>query len=111
MSILFFFQAEDGIRDLYDWSSDVCSSDLVVEPLGIDTQRGGRSSGAAADRSRAFAHLVQIAREPVHLRLEVLEHGGREVAGLRSEERRVGKEWRARWATAGCERSSRRGTV
>src|SRR5256886_3662388 len=26
----FFFQAEDGIRDLtVDWSSDVCSSDLV----------------------------------------------------------------------------------
>src|SRR2546430_4357393 len=27
----FFFQAEDGIRDLtVDWSSDVCSSDLLV---------------------------------------------------------------------------------
>src|ERR1035437_9655942 len=28
---IFFFQAEDGIRDIgVDWSSDVCSSDLVV---------------------------------------------------------------------------------
>src|SRR5215203_3734693 len=26
----FFFQAEDGIRDWRDWSSDVCSSDLAV---------------------------------------------------------------------------------
>src|SRR2546430_4166870 len=26
--IFFFFQAEDGIRDYNDWSSDVCSSDL-----------------------------------------------------------------------------------
>jgi len=25
----FFFQAEDGIRDWRDWSSDVCSSDLI----------------------------------------------------------------------------------
>jgi len=25
----FFFQAEDGIRDWRDWSSDVCSSDLL----------------------------------------------------------------------------------
>ena len=27
-----FFQAEDGIRDIYrcDWSSDVCSSDLFT---------------------------------------------------------------------------------
>src|SRR5687768_18429667 len=28
MSSSFFFQAEDGIRDVADWSSDVCSSDL-----------------------------------------------------------------------------------
>src|SRR3712207_413323 len=28
--IFFFFQAEDGIRDIGDWSSDVCSSDLKV---------------------------------------------------------------------------------
>jgi len=28
--VVFFFQAEDGIRDIgVDWSSDVCSSDLV----------------------------------------------------------------------------------
>src|SRR5258707_7113904 len=26
----FFFQAEDGIRDWRDWSSDVCSSDLTM---------------------------------------------------------------------------------
>src|SRR3712207_5365730 len=28
-TLLFFFQAEDGIRDIGDWSSDVCSSDLI----------------------------------------------------------------------------------
>src|SRR5439155_11869350 len=29
--LIFFFQAEDGIRDgPRDWSSDVCSSDLIV---------------------------------------------------------------------------------
>src|SRR5256885_12224138 len=28
-SMTIFFQAEDGIRDLTDWSSDVCSSDLI----------------------------------------------------------------------------------
>src|SRR5256886_15462793 len=32
---MFFFQAEDGIRDLtVDWSSDVCSSDLGGLPVG-----------------------------------------------------------------------------
>src|SRR5215203_6375152 len=33
----FFFQAEDGIRDWRDWSSDVCSSDLRTRP---DVERG-----------------------------------------------------------------------
>jgi len=28
--VFFFFQAEDGIRDWRDWSSDVCSSDLIT---------------------------------------------------------------------------------
>src|SRR3712207_8567505 len=31
--IFFFFQAEDGIRDWRDWSSDVCSSDLAPHTL------------------------------------------------------------------------------
>src|SRR3712207_4928678 len=29
MIVCLFFQAEDGIRDWRDWSSDVCSSDLA----------------------------------------------------------------------------------
>src|SRR5438034_821481 len=34
--LLFFFQAEDGIRDpLCDWSSDVCSSDLCSGISGV----------------------------------------------------------------------------
>src|SRR5258706_2220624 len=39
----FFFQAEDGIRDLVsDWSSDVCSSDLgtIVAWFTTDPQVG-----------------------------------------------------------------------
>src|SRR5437773_8829245 len=43
---LFFFQAEDGIRDTSDWSSDVCSSDLIavwvglIALLGLDAETG-----------------------------------------------------------------------
>src|SRR3712207_7663641 len=47
----FFFQAEDGIRDIWrDWSSDVCSSDLGIsvtgdvlgrDPVGIDVVLAG----------------------------------------------------------------------
>src|SRR5437763_16372460 len=70
----FFFQAEDGIRDTsVTGVSDVCSSDLA-EPHGL--QRGG-------------------------VRGPRLGTGGAGAAGRRdrprSEERRVGKEWRFRW--------------
>src|SRR2546430_10309681 len=45
----FFFQAEDGIRDLtVTWSSDVCSSDLIpcsTTPLAV---AGGRSFSSLA---------------------------------------------------------------
>src|SRR3712207_7140492 len=34
---VFFFQAEDGIRDNWrDWSSDVCSSDLLLKLLSMN---------------------------------------------------------------------------
>src|SRR5215203_6066582 len=40
----FFFQAEDGIRDWRDWSSDVCSSDL---------RRAARTPWRSSSRSPA----------------------------------------------------------
>src|SRR3989337_3852355 len=69
--IFFFFQSRGRHTSCYrDWSSDVCSSDL---PRWTD----------AGDR------------RPIEGSLEVRVHGTRRV---RSEERRVGKEWRSRWA-------------
>src|SRR6266576_2683469 len=71
--IFFFFQAEDGIRDLYvTWSSDVCSSDLAVEG-------GAAPAPLSAKMKRAAAALAVSAT-------------------VRSEERRVGKECRSRWS-------------
>src|SRR2546421_7562982 len=91
----FFFQAEDGIRDLIvtgvqtcalffssrrrhtrsdrDWSSDVCSSDL----------RRGRAHGRAAGADRRGSSFLP---------------SDRQAGGTRSEERRVGKECRSRWS-------------
>src|SRR5947209_9438193 len=45
----FFFQAEDGIRDWRDWSSDVCSSDLAVF---------GEVPVVAVDHRQAGAHVA-----------------------------------------------------
>src|SRR5205807_4305109 len=93
-----------------DWSSDVCSSDLLFE-LGDDEVRF--SCG-----NREFARVLGLERSPspgrtVREVFDPAEHGavldlfarvrhGRDpqsyfVAQRRSEERRVGKGWRSGW--------------
>src|SRR5207245_5026314 len=100
----FFFQAEDGIRDAtVNWSSDVCSSDLIA--AGIPS--------CGVNDCEAFAllldHLCEVGgdldvvirvsdyNEPIHFIAGIWSGVSR---GFRSEERRVGKVcrvsgWRA----------------
>src|SRR5205814_3143514 len=95
----FFSSRRRHTRCLSDWSSDVCSSDLILaQPL-------------AGHRDRDFE---QIARDLFDIAADVTYFGEfrgldlqerrlrqtREAArdlGLRSEERRVGKECRCVW--------------
>src|SRR5262249_58037753 len=96
MTLFFFFQAEDGIRD---WS--VTGVQTCALPICHGALAANRSTGASFDTSRPrigsprpsltsasffascqHAVAVTIARARVD----------------RSEERRVGKEWRSRWA-------------
>src|SRR5437762_9597393 len=75
-SLRFFFSSRRRhTRYIGDWSSDVCSSDL-----------GDRHRDAALALDR---HPVGAGAPPLAARLD--------FAG-RSEERRVGKECRSRWA-------------
>src|SRR3546814_18795269 len=85
-----------------DWSSDVCSSDLVgdehlVEDLVVD--------GLILDRDHIFDAAVEIARHPVgrrHEQLHAVMRQRRAIGESRSAERRVGKEFvstcRSRWS-------------
>src|SRR5256885_12769048 len=76
---VFFFQAEDGIRD--------------YKVTGVQTCALPISAGGAADLDHLYSH----ARKPVHHRFaRRTGRGGRE--NERSEERRVGKECRSRWS-------------
>src|SRR3712207_8423271 len=100
----FFFQAEDGIRDIWrDWSSDVCSSDLAGArrlPIRRDDQQPAagllRDGPAARDRARR-----RRAGGPFGRRATRDLAGRRGLGPLRragrSEERRVGKKCRSRW--------------
>src|ERR1044071_10080054 len=70
-SLPFFFKQKTASEiSTRDWSSDVCSSDLDL--------RADRVSASASAQSG----------DTVHVSFDV----------TRSEERRVGKEWRSRWS-------------
>src|SRR2546428_3215271 len=88
-SYFFFFSSRRRhTRSDRDWSSDVCSSDLLVPGHGAIAHGRG-------------AVLARIARDLEYL--SALEDGVNAAIGSglpleRSEERRVGKECRSRWS-------------
>src|SRR5437588_12295116 len=80
-AVFFFSSRRRHTRSLCDWSSDVCSSDLVETSVF-----GGRDTRGVLDRSIAPCEYVAG-----------LRGGADAVVYTRSEERRVGKESGARW--------------
>src|SRR3546814_18742408 len=94
-----------------DWSSDVCSSDLVERldhppavELGAPQQRGHQGDAIAA-LHRARLLKLAVEHDPATRRRRDVDPGLGEPAGppaVRSEERRAGKEWvrpcRYRWS-------------
>src|SRR5205809_8062223 len=84
MTILFFFQAEDGIRDVAVTGVQTCALPICLtipfgrigaEDLDAFQAKGNRQADRSLEESGA----------------------GSSSALMRSEERRVGKEWSVRW--------------
>src|SRR5438309_6464803 len=98
---MFFSRRRRHTRWNCDWSSDVCSSDLTP-----DAAAGGVEAPRCA--SQGWDRIGHQARpaSPVSPEREGAEAGarlGEDVRTLlRSEERRVGKEWRSWWGTQAC---------
>src|SRR5690606_40847308 len=97
-SICFFFQAEDGIRDFHVTGVQTCA-------LPISLSRTSRMS-SAADSPVAVTRptsrgsetsLRMLPNVGCSCAMPPSSGGGRYARGLRSEERRVGKEWNCRW--------------
>src|SRR5258706_5032474 len=97
-SSLFFFSSRRRHTILVsDWSSDVCSSDLLPGHFIVQDDAVFRDGGDAVvlvliDEGNAPAQLERLQpvghRQGVRPKLQV----------ERSEERRVGKECRSRWS-------------
>src|SRR5690606_42008668 len=86
--MVFFFQAEDGIRDFHVTGVQTCA--LPIYPTGMSDTEPMRSEGPA----------VTVHGRGGERRVLVLDPAGASKHDElpRSEERRVGKERRARWS-------------
>src|SRR5699024_11324319 len=82
-SFFFFSSRRRHTRSKRDWSSDVCSSDLN-EPIQEQQQLDNEANTSKTDESPT----------------QILENNTDDEykSTVRSEERRVGKECRSRWA-------------
>src|SRR5256886_5420456 len=89
----FFFQAEDGIRDLTVTGVQTCALPIS------DAQSGRTGTGARVLRDPAGRPRRSSLAEPAGVGRPV-DDRRRPAAGdlVRSEERRVGKECRSRWS-------------
>src|SRR5947208_12147479 len=99
----FFFQAEDGIRDDLVTGVQTCALP-ISEPRRRQTEGGWLRHAQHVRRAEA---LHQLLADAVGEWIAAGEHDHRlSPAGLRSEERRVGKECRSGW-TAGVSKIRR----
>src|SRR2546421_8879630 len=94
MVVVFFFSSRRRhTRSDRDWSSDVCSSDLLSERLG--GRDGGNRYGTGWGVNRGLFCWNRACCGEGSKRTRC----NREVERIqRSEERRVGKECRSRWS-------------
>src|SRR5256886_2991354 len=94
LCIVFFFSSRRRhTRFDCDWSSDVCSSDLKwLSLLKRD------AIGPIPDRPDGQKRAIDVVEQLYEERYEYDFSPTEEIAGIRSEERRVGKECRSRWS-------------
>src|SRR2546430_8951183 len=95
--MIFFFQAEDGIRDLTVTGVQTCAlpilSGLLRSERGEVTKGSIEFNGEPVDRLPPH-EIVKRGIVQVFEGRRVFEH----LTTERSEERRVGKECRSRWS-------------
>src|SRR3546814_2345060 len=100
--VIFFVKQKTAYEmRISDWSSDVCSSDLLDREIPFGDFHAGSAVTVDAHRSQVDEMRVALCldqrRQHIVGCVEIIGHG----VALRSEERRVGKEFvstcRSRW--------------
>src|SRR2546430_4879322 len=93
--VFFFFQAEDGIRDLTVTGVQTCALPILIDTGGVDVADPSPITRSIGDQARAAIAEADLVLFVTDARAGVMP-GDEELA--RSEERRVGKECRSRWS-------------
>src|SRR5690606_40925197 len=92
----FFFQAEDGIRDFHVTGVQTCALPILPAALA----NGSIAGYIVAEPFNAAAEVMEVGK--------ILRFTGDVWLRHRSEERRVGKDWRAGWERDVWETKGRR---
>src|SRR5205807_7464090 len=97
-ALVFFFQAEDGIRDYKVTGVQTCAL-----PISSSTPGGATARPTGPRSTRAAGSITSGSRRPSPTAWPASGSPGKRAAGrsprtTRSEERRVGKECKSRWA-------------
>src|SRR5690606_39758699 len=95
--LLFFFQAEDGIRDFHVTGVQTCALPIYVRGVAVEVHRHDRGGALRDGGLRRGGRQVEGDRVDVGEDRRRAREGDR--VRRRSEERRVGKEGKSRRAT------------
>src|SRR5690606_41036489 len=97
----FFFQAEDGIRDFHVTGVQTCALPIsrFLERIGHPAADHARRCGPVLSGWPGAAPIPSVQTPSSSLPCEYETGRNRKTTRdpSRSEERRVGKEWRSRW--------------
>src|SRR5205807_5960290 len=106
----FFFQAEDGIRDYKVTGVQTCALPIWRrEAHPVCEERAGQTGARRADHEGEHLRAGDVdAGEPRRHLIVAHRPEPAPDRAARSEERRVGKEWRSRGARDRCKRRNER---
>src|SRR3712207_8077278 len=96
LSFFFFSSRRRHTRYWRDWSSDVCSSDLLYRFFRLFVQKEGLPRFFSANRLQGVS--TQPSDAAFFIDHPAFDGIGMDELKKRSEERRVGKECRSRWS-------------
>src|SRR5205823_10133522 len=95
--VFFFFQAEDGIRDKLVTGVQTCALPILVcKGRDFSSRRDTAIIRVLFDIGARLSEVANLTLDDVDLDVDVIHVLGK--GRRRSEERRVGKEWRSGWA-------------